>query len=188
MGRKRPRGERVAFDISLDATNALAHARMVPVPVVRARTRLCAKCPIKKRAGYPGPNGRTNQLCAAHAKEAGTHTVLYPCTECPIGSKVNVKYNGANGRMNQLCSAHAREAGTYTVQHPCTQCPVEAKVTANYKGVNGRMEQLCGPHARAAGTYEPQKSAQCANCQDNARYRFSADSKFAGEHACLPSG
>ena len=148
----------------------------------------CTKCPIGANVGasFNGPDGRAKQLCTAHAKEAGTYTVRTSCTKCPIGANVWASFKGADGRKNQLCGPHAKEAGTYTVRTPCTKCPIGANGWARFKGADGRTNQLCGPHAREAGAYEPPKRPQCANCGCDARYRFSAESKFADEHACLP--
>jgi hypothetical protein len=43
-------------------------------------------------AGYKDEDGKTRQLCATHARAAGTHAVQVPCRDCPEDAKLSANY------------------------------------------------------------------------------------------------
>jgi hypothetical protein len=49
------------------------------------------------------------QLCATHARAAGTFRVLFPCRDCPQDREAH--YPDEGGRPRRLCAEHARAAG-----------------------------------------------------------------------------
>ena len=120
-----------------------------------SRTMCCACLPEKAvHAAYKDGNEVT-QLCAPHARAAGTYSVDHPCRDCPEDAKVEAHYKDENGNAHQLCATHARAAGTHAVLTPCRDCPADAKLQSNYKDESGKLKQLCATHARAANTWEP---------------------------------
>ena len=64
-------------------------------------------------AGYKDEDGKTRQLCATHARAAGTHAVQVPCRDCPEDAKVDAHFEDEDGKAQQLCATHARAANTW---------------------------------------------------------------------------
>ncbi len=76
----------------------------------------CQYCP--KTPHYPGLCGHKRRVCATHAKAVGTHEVICPCRDCPVGNKLEASYPDENNKPNSLCAKHAELAGTHVEQRP----------------------------------------------------------------------
>jgi len=184
-GRKRPLGECVTFD--LDATDGGVAVPMTitatragdcgadstlecspcAVPVEGGQTQwgrgyciLCSNHGVKKRAHFTGTCGKTNRLCAKHAKEMGTHKVKCPCIKCPPGAEKEANFNDKEGTPNKLCGTHSKIDKTSRSSGLCPDCPGK-KSFGHYPGRPGG-NRLCGPCAKIAGTYTVQNP--CTKC------------------------
>ena len=81
----------------------------------RMSRTMCRYCLPEEavQAVYKDEDGKTNQLCATHARAAGTYAVLNPCRDCPEDAKVQAMYKDEGGKSNQLCATHARAVGSW---------------------------------------------------------------------------
>ena len=128
--------------------------------------RACVECfqndRIATSAWYPDERGKSNQLCAKHAKLKECHTVQCPCRDCPPGDKKQSNYPDERGKSNQLCSEHAKLKGCHTVRCPCRDCPPGDKKGSSYPDERGKSNQLCSDHAKLKGCHTVR--CPCRDC------------------------
>ena len=101
-------------------------------------------------ANYKDENGVT-QLCAPHARAAGTYSVDNLCRgDCPEDAKLDAMYEDEDGRAKQLCATHARAAGTVRGADAVPRLPGGREDPSELQG-RGRQDGAAVRHACACG-------------------------------------
>ena len=169
--RKRPRGECVTFDhdvtddgvvvpMTITATRAGAcdadstlECLPCAVPVQGGQTRwgwvFCTMCPVKTHANFKGVGGKTNQLCAKHARQMGTYRSDSPAPSAlpaPRSEPHSMTRVGARTSFAASMASSPRRA-VATASAPAPIVPVGARLRQATRG--GLARSHCA--ARAPG-------------------------------------